>query len=305
LTPAKIIGIVPLRNEAWCAGLTIRGLLLYCDMVIALDHASTDATPQILASIAVEHPGRLIVIDEADPTWEEMRHRNRLLECARKHNATHIVTIDADELVTGNLLPGMRNTITGTPPNHILQLPWIGVKNSRWKYLTPKRNEEPYASSAFRDHPAYHWIAREGYDFHHRHPMGRQQMPFKPVGWGAGGLLHLQFLSGRRLRAKQYLYQLTERLRWPDREPVETVRRRYSYTVYGQHEPTAEPQAVQQIPEAWWGWYEAAGWLQYLDKDAEPWQLAACEAIRSKNPGIENGLDDFGLFSEPFYRRAV
>jgi hypothetical protein len=276
---------------------------MFCDELIVLDHASTDATPQILSAIAVEHPGRVLVLTDDDPTWREMAHRQRLLEKARERKATHVVTIDADELVSANLLSGMRNTILSTPPNHILQLPWVSVSGSRWKHISKGPFFGQFASSAFRDHDAYHWRARDGYDFHHRHPMGRQMMPHKPIGWGAGGLLHLQFLSGRRLRAKQYLYCLTERLRWPDRDTADTIRRRYSLAVYGQDTPTAQPQDVQQVPEKWWAAYEEMGLTRYIDRDAEPWQIAACEAIRAANPGIEQGLDDFGLFSEPFYRR--
>jgi hypothetical protein len=303
----RLITGMPCRNEEWIAGLAVRAALMWSDMVIVMLHACTDKSEKIISAIQDEVGGdRLIILGEFDPTWAEMSHRQRLLECARHHGATHIGIVDMDEVLTGNLLPTIRPMISAIPPGQILQLPWICLAGGTNRYYSQGVWSEQQVSTAFPDDPAYHWRAREGYDFHHRHPMGlpcnptRPYPPFqKPPD---GGLMHLQFVSGRRLRAKQYHYQLTEKLRWPNREPVDVVRRRYSISVYGQENPTAEIQPTAEVPASWWAPY--ADLMQYLEPHAEPWQLASCAQIMKENPGIEKGLDDFGLFFEPFYERG-
>ena len=64
----KIVATIPVRNEDWCLGLTLRALLRWVDSVVVLDHASTDGTREILAEVDAEHPGRLATLPGArDP----------------------------------------------------------------------------------------------------------------------------------------------------------------------------------------------------------------------------------------------
>ena len=113
-----------------------------------------------------------------------------------------------------------------------------------------------------------------------------------------GGLMHLQFASRRRLLSKQFLYELTEVLRWPGRDSLQAINERYAYSVYGtKHRPPtgiAQFDLVPTLPE-WWNGYDDL--LQYLRLDAEPWQYSECQKVLSEHPGIERGLDNFGLFS--------
>ncbi|HXO41397.1 MAG TPA: glycosyltransferase, partial [Thermoanaerobaculia bacterium] len=55
----KLVGMMPVRNEDWVLGLSLRAALLFLDEVVVLDHGSSDGTPELLASIAAEHPGRV------------------------------------------------------------------------------------------------------------------------------------------------------------------------------------------------------------------------------------------------------
>ena len=311
----KLICIMPVRNEAWVLGLTARAVLRWCDELIILDHCSTDRTPLIWGELLGEHPGRMAVIAKPDPTWHEMAHRQDLLEKARERGATHIVMVDADEILTGNvaIMSRLNSHLTweklyGT----VLQLPWIQLRDSIHNMHNSGVWAEQQVSMAFQDSPELHWAAREGYDFHHRHPMGRECIPYRPLRREQGGLMHLQMVNPRRLRAKQLLYCLTERLRWPDRELVADMVARYSLAVYGAPKQAAAgvphwaprtalrageaPGPVSEfatVPAEWWAPY--ADLMQYLDVDAEPWQLAECHRVLRENPGIEAGLDDFGL----------
>ncbi len=292
----KSVAIMPCRNEAWIIGLTARTLLMWVDELIVLDHASTDATPHILRDVCAEHQGRCCWIMESDGQWNEMAHRQRLLETAREHGATHIVMVDADEILTGNLLQinlfgqgAFMDSHCGIPWGRIMQIPWIQLKGDTGHYMSTGMWAEQDVSIAFRDQQVYHWQSSEGEEhFHHRHPKGRQCVPWRPIQIpgqsGYGGLMHLQFLSERRLRAKQCLYNLTERLRWPERQPAD-----YARTV---REASAAKTA--ECPAIWWKPYEHL--MQYLDVDAEPWQEAECVRLMMQHgPRKFQGLDLFGV----------
>ncbi len=137
--------------------------------------------------------------------------------------------------------------------------------------------------------------------------------------------MHLQFVSERRLRAKQALYKMLEVTRWPGREPIEEVDRKYSLAVYGPPKMDLEnssglvkhfgvakaaaiiraarevnsisddpEQALGYAPADWWAKYEP--WLKYMDLNAEPWQEQACQRLwQQHGPKTFEGLDLFGV----------
>src|ERR1039458_4570452 len=126
----KLVATMPMRNEQWCVGVALRALLHWVDEVVVLDHASTDRSGEIVRQIAGENPGRVLILSESNPEWQEMRHRQWMLEEARLRGASHVVMVDADELLTGNLLDSIRGFIGGLPAGSILQLPWVCLARS-------------------------------------------------------------------------------------------------------------------------------------------------------------------------------
>lgn len=290
----KLICTMPARNEDWILGLSARAVLEWVDELVILDHASTDGTIHICRDLISVYLDRVQYLNEPDPQWNEREHRQRLLEFARSRGATHIVMVDADEVLTGDLLPKIRELITGMPNVVTLQIPWLAMWGAIDHVVTRGLWAEQDVSVAFRDEPRCHWKRdADGNDFHHRHPMGRPNIAYRPVRQRTSGLMHLQFASQRRLKAKQFHYQLIERLRWPDRETPNQVRQRYSYAVYGDHRDTGIPMMTADVPAQWWAPYKQ--WMQYLNVDGVPWQEAEIIRIIGENPGIERGLDDFGV----------
>ncbi len=290
----KVTALCPVRNEDWVLGLSARAVLRWVDSLVILNHASTDGTQAILDELQSEYGDRLSVLTETDPQWNEMAHRQRMLEHARSLGATHLALVDADEVLTGNLLPTIRGMIESAPPGSILQLPWLCLRGSIDRCHVGGIWGHADVSTAFQDEPRCHWAARDGYDFHHRHPMGRHNVTFRPFLHRDAGLMHLQFVSDRRLRAKQLLYCLTERLRWPNREPVDVVRRRYSVAVYGAENPTKQSHELRKVPAEWWAPY--ADLMKHLKPDAEPWQEIECKRLLAEH-GTKRfkGLDLFGV----------
>ncbi len=286
----------PVRNEDWILALSARAMLMWADHVVFLDHACTDNSAEILREIAVECPGRVTILKEESPVWEEMRHRQRLLDAAREVGGTHICLVDADEVLSGNCLPHIRDWIERCPANATMQLPWLCLRGSRDLVHASGVWGEQDASMAFVDAPHLGWSAasRSGYDFHQRAPMGREFFGYRPVGNRGGGLMHLQFVSERRLKAKQALYQATEVLRWPGRETPDQIRQKYSLSVYGAHSPTMGGFDLGPVPFSWWGPYEHL--MHHYRPDDHPWQLTELRRLVAEH-GMEKfeGLDFFGM----------
>lgn len=297
----KLVALLPVRNEEYCLGLTLRALLMWVDAVVVLLHACTDGTAEIVEQVIREHDrGRVHVLRFNDPTWFEMQHRQQMLTEARHTGATHIAYVDADEVLSGNLVEHMTNPGFGVdqiPRGGILQLPWVCLARSIDSYYCSGPWYNAWVSTAFQDSPELHWTARDGYDFHQREPLGRKLTAYRPIAQSPhpaqhqGGLMHLQFISERRLRAKQALYKMVEVTRWPGRDPTQTINARYNLAVY-QSDPAKV--ATAEVPATWWAPY--AHLMKHLDLDAVPWQESECRRMMAQH-GVERfrGLDLFGV----------
>lgn len=288
---------MPVRNEAWILGLSARAVLMWADELIILDHASTDESKQIAVEVARESSpphsrNRVLVVGDHNTEWQEMRHRQALLELARSQaiGATHMVLVDADEVLTGPLIPLIREDILHTPSRAIFQLPWIQLRGGITEYHSYGTWAEQNVSFAFVDRPDYHWAQREGYDFHHRHPMGPQMLPFRPVPRKRGGLMHLQMASERRLKAKQALYKMTEVIRWPGRSTPEELNKLYNVAVYGQETWRRDPFVLAKCPPEWWEPYKEL--MGHLKIHADPWQETEVRRLwKEHGPEKFAGLD--------------
>lgn len=115
----QLTGLMLARNESWACGLSARAALMWCDRLVALNHASTDGTGRILAEVGAEHPGRVTILNEPDPVWYEMAYRQRLLDAARAEGATHCAIVDADEVLTFNLTRRIRPIISRVRPRQL------------------------------------------------------------------------------------------------------------------------------------------------------------------------------------------
>jgi len=282
----KLINILPARNEAWVIGASLRALMHWVDEAIVLVHASTDATLEICHEAAAEYPGRIRILVEPEATWRERAHRQRLLEAARDRRATHISTLDADEILTGDLLPTIRERIQATPFSRHAGIKMFNLHRSLDCYRSDKGIWGAQAGTmvAFTDSPDLSWQS-DGYDHHHRHPHGSRY--WRKIT--EGGIMHLQFASWRRLTAKHAWYKMTERVRWP-RKPVEEIDKLYSMALDESGKET-EP-----CPAEWWAPYAD---LPAIDLNAEPWQEAECRRMFERyGPEAFEGLNLFGVIQE-------
>lgn len=284
----RLIATMPVRNEDWVIGLSIRAALRWCDGMAVLNHASTDRTAEILEEIQRE-TGRLNIIHEPSPEWNEMNHRQRLLEQARTMGATHVAIVDADEVLTGNLLPLIRDYVGQMPPSACLQIPMRNMYGGIDQFRSDASCwGRAITTVAFGDFPLLTWAATNGYQHHHREPhRSRIAARIYPQQMD-GGVMHLQFASRRRLLAKHALYKIDEVIRWPNRRPVFAIDHEYSMA------PDWTGATLAPAPDKWWEPYRDI--LHHLRLDAEPWQESRVrEMVAHYGAARFEGLNLFGV----------
>lgn len=292
----KIIVMMAVRNEEWILGFSARVALLWADELIILDHASNDKSNDIAQKLSCD--GRVSLLHEPDKNWKEMEQRDAMLRWARdQRGATHVCITDADEVLTSNLLPTIREHIANTPPNRILQLPLYYLRGST--YHTNGLWGQRWGSFAFQDSPELHW---GGDTYHAREPQGRRLIPCNPIEQGHGGILHFWGSSERRLIAKHALYQITETLHWPDKS-LEEIRKMYSLwrspedsrAMWPHKRDFHVPWTFAELPPSWLTGYGALMRDHYF-QDKEPWQEAEIRrAVAEFGPERFAGLDLFGI----------
>lgn len=280
----KLVGMTTCRNSGWCLNATLPATLRWCDSVIVLDHASTDDTPVVLASLQKLYPGRIHWLEEHDPLWREAQYRQRMLDVARGDKATHMAIVDDDEYLSLNWLPRIRNEIEKLDPGEVLQVPWVIL----WRSLNAYRSDRCQWSSAmvslaFKDTPAMHWRTRDGYDHHHRHPF---ESTHKHVGTlHDGGVLHFQHANWQRLCAKQVWYRMVEQVRWPE-FGNDTIERKYAGTT------NEDGLITTPVPAEWWNVEDKAK----IDINRRAWQEnEIVRMLKEHGPDRFKGLNLMGL----------
>ena len=282
----KLIGILPVRNEDWILGLTLRAHLMWMDEVVILDHASTDRTREIINEVERENKGRVHLSVDSNPVWREMAHRQYLLEEARGLGATHIAVLDADEILCGDILEHIRGWVESQQPRTYLCGPMRMMHRSIWEFRQDASIwSRARGSIAFTDHQELCWQQKNGYDHHHREPFGAL----------AGGVInvdatmHLQFSHWRRLKAKHALYKITERIRWPEK-PIGEIDRLYSLAL------DEAGLVTQRAPAEWWAPYERLlGYLR-IDQNEEQWQEREARRLLDEYGRARfEGLNLFGV----------
>ena len=298
----KLVGLMPVRNEAWCLGFTLRVALRWCDEVVVCDHGCTDESRAIMEELA--KTSGVVVREDREQEWNEMQQRNMLLTECRLRGATHIALIDADEFATTNLVDGpIREYVGRLHPGTMMELPLYNVRDCGGvardvfglHYHSNGVWGNRLVATAFQDSPVLHWA---GDRFHHREPFGCGWNRKSPVSQSYGGSLHLWGASERRLRAKHALYRITERLRFPNK-PSRDVEYTYDPATNPDSQLAkdlrlAGPWTFAQVKPEWIEPY--ADLMQYLDIDAEPWQEAEVRLLLETH-GREkfSGLDLLGV----------
>lgn len=285
----KIVGIMPARNEDWIIGMTLRALLMWVDAVVVLLHACTDNTESIVKEVSGEHPGKVKMVYDSDPKWEEMYHRQGLLEEARELDCTHVAYVDADEMLSGNLLPIIRKETEKLSPARYLELFWACMWKSRYRYPLGKGSiwGRSYVTTITADDGNISWKpTSDGYHFHHRNPYDSNRGI--RIDASQGALMHFQHVNWDRLRAKQALYKMIEATQYPNHEGRQSMDAKYSRAL------SEEGCVFEVAPDSWWEPYEHLA--PFFHPTKEPWQKRECGRLwNAHSPRTFIGLDLFGV----------
>jgi hypothetical protein len=283
----NLVANMTVRNADWIVGLSARAALMWCDNLVVMLHACSDRSAEIAEEISSENTGRVHVIVENDHGWNEMANRQKMLEKSRDLKATHIAIIDADELLTGNLLDSVRQKFESS--NHIIASPLYNLRNGIDEYHINGTWGNRRYTIGFKDELYLNW---SGDMWHHREPMGAKSQRFELAEQGAGGGMHFWGASEKRLKAHHAYYKLAERLRWPQK-PIAEIDDMYSWAINGRTRGERDSWRYEYVPAEWWQPYFKL--CEYLDIDSESWEVSECKEIIAHNPGIEQGLDLFGV----------
>lgn len=216
----KIVALIPARNESAIIEQCLRAVSIAVDAVVYLDDCSTDGSLDIVRSLAAECKVERILTKQS---WyrDEPGDRNRLLEAGRQIGGTHFLVIDADEMLTANLVlgGGFRAVMEQLQPGDTLALWWIQL----WRTAVEYRHDSSiwtniYKPVAFCDRPG----AAYSSEFIHtpRIPggLGGKQ---RALQGNQAGLLHFQFVYWDNLVLKQSWYKMLERVREPRKSTAE------------------------------------------------------------------------------------
>ena len=315
----KLIGLMLVRNEQWILGASLRTALKWCDEMVVVDTGSWDNSNRIINEVTGEQPYRIhysrmvptktvaiknsydgvehdIEQEDLGGWWNEMDVRQHSLQLGRRMGGTHFAMVDADEILTANLISRIYDDIGHLKPGQVIDYPMLAMRRldayqddgSIWSGVM--------LSTAFMDRENLTWRPDGlGYHFHHRCPYGIETVTLKPVQnkWD-GGIMHLQFADQERLRWKHRLYKMIERLRWPGRDTVEQVNWRYSLAL----EPAKR---VTQIPHEWY--YPEM--KERIDIDQTPWHKSECRRLWDVyGPEPFKGLDLWGWPEESIPRKG-
>lgn len=283
----RLIGLMLVRNEAWCIGAALRTALRWCDGVFVLMDRCTDLTRKSVYDVAINSR---VDFDVTKPEnlWMEMDHRQLTLERGRKMGGTHFAVIDGDEILTANLFVPVRRAFEALAPSEVLELPRISPTTLDTYWADQHDHACGGITLGFMDSPELAWRPRgeEKYHFHGRPPHGSGEVK-TPLGRDReqGGVMHMQYANRNRMRAKSLWYMLNERIRWPDRKTPEELN-----AIYGAMLDT--PQTTLPIPPDWWTEDKA-----FVHPDeAESWHLQECrDMVKAYGREILTGLDTRGF----------
>ncbi len=205
------------------------------DKWVFYDDNSTDGTTEVIRDIFGE---RAVVINDSLVAFSESHNRSRMFEYSREHRAKFVISIDADELMSANLVSNFEEVLLENE-QYDVQYYWFNVVES-----LAKIRQDPMYVRNFRTFilPVQACAAFDTTLFKYhtpRTPRVRLQQTFEHER----GFIHLQSINKRYYALKQLWYKHFEFKEWG--HPVDYINTRYDSVVNGlQFNEIKTPKAV-------------------------------------------------------------
>lgn len=257
--PAKIVGLVPGRNEEARIAYCLSALSKVTDAIVFLDDCSDDNTVSVVESIAAECQVEKIITKSS---WyrDEPGDRNALLQVGRAIGGTHFVVIDADEMLTGNCLveDQLRVRILEMKPREQLSLHWIQLWRSLEEYRTDVGSKwtDNYKRCIFCDDGRALYRS----DFIHTSRIPKLKGRRYRLDNLNLGLLHFQFVNWDNLILKQRWYRCLERVRDPQKS-IDAINAKYAKSV------DEAGLVVSDCPAVWFERYDKGDLVSFVQRD--------------------------------------
>ncbi len=242
---AKIVGLLPVRNESFLIEQCLKSLALYVDSIVIFDDASEDNTVEIIKSLAKECKVEKIIRRKK---WHrsEPLNRSTLLKVGREVGGTHFVYIDADEMFTANCLENdfLYKKILELQPGDKLLMPWIPV----WRSIDTYRIDKPVPVKPF----VFCDDGTCSYGEYKKHFIHTGRMPKnvsgKEIRVTTHGVLHFQAVNIKNMGIRQAWYRCIEKIRYTNM-PIENRNSRYD------HMTNEDGLQLQRCPQHWYDGY--------------------------------------------------
>ena len=216
----RIIVLVPVRNEAWILETFLQCASLWADHIIVADQGSVDGSAKIAAAFP-----KVTVIENPSSVFSEVERQRLLIEAARRIPGPRLlVAIDADEIVSANILTSPEwQAAVRQPPGTVLGFAKVELYESTKEYfLHSLEDKNSWIPFGYVDDGAPH----EGKVIHTCRVPEREDSP--RLNLSDVVVLHFARLNRLRAESKDRWYRCFERISFPEKN-ILTIHRLYDF----------------------------------------------------------------------------
>jgi glycosyltransferase involved in cell wall biosynthesis len=205
------------------AALAPQWLLYPIDKWVFYDDNSKDGTGEVINDLFGD---RAVVFNDRLASFSESHNRSRMFEYSRENRAKFVVSIDADELMSANLLANFGEALAENEMYDV-QYFWFNVVGS-----LHKMRQDPQYKFNFRTFilPVAHCGVFDTTLFKYHTPR-TPRVRLQQIHESERGFIHLQAINRRYYALKQLWYKHFEFKNWS--HPIEYINARYDPVVNG------------------------------------------------------------------------
>ncbi len=205
------------------------------DKFVFYDDNSTDESVDIIKEILED---RCVILNNNLKDFHESHHRSTILEYSRENNATHVVSIDCDELLSTNLLQNF-NEIVSTCDKYNLHLYQYNVVNGLDFYRQDPAYENNYRNFIISLKKTHKFDTSQSKFHTPRIP----KVNLVPVMLKDAGFIHLQAINRKFYALKQLWYKHYEYRNYD--HTIGQINQRYDPVVNGLNfKPVTTPKNI-------------------------------------------------------------